>query len=434
MNSETQHNENTNREFMAANAVQKKEMSQFTVSLEDNRPQSVLQKKQVAYQTHKTESSPIQRKANNTGLPNNLKSGIENLSGHSMDDVKVHYNSQQPAQLNAHAYAQGTDIHIASGQEKHLPHEAWHVVQQKQGRVKPTLQMKGKVNINDDAGLEKEADVMGEKAMQTKAFDRHPKHKQFKIMNTPNIQPKWISNKGPILKWDIPIQGVRWYYDQITHKMFYIIEQGDHRFTQYAGKENARTHEEWLELGANPLLKASNAVIDEEEVFTDSDSDSEDPTHDGVRLITKDNRQDLAEFDRLRFGRKKIYEDKLADFGDQSKIPAKHRKPEGELIKDWIKKQVLGKVAKKLTVIESNLNNVTVRAHEGTGESEEIIMNWIPTVRQFKIVLYGQNPVLIHELQAAVLELRRLFPDWRITAKVGDPTARLDHDNMHKKK
>ncbi len=102
----------------------------------------------------------------NTGLPDNLKSGIENLSGYSMDDVKVHYNSDKPAQLQAHAYAQGTDIHIASGQEKHLPHEAWHVVQQKQGRVRPTLQMKGNVNVNDDAGLENEADVMGTKAIQ----------------------------------------------------------------------------------------------------------------------------------------------------------------------------------------------------------------------------------------------------------------------------
>jgi hypothetical protein len=52
-----------------------------------------------------------------------------------MDDVKVHSNSDKPAKINAHAYAQGTDIHPASGQEKHLPHEAWHVVQQKQGRV-----------------------------------------------------------------------------------------------------------------------------------------------------------------------------------------------------------------------------------------------------------------------------------------------------------
>ena len=112
------------------------------------------------------EKEPLQRQSNNTGLPDDLKSGIENLSGYSMDDVKVHYNSSQPATLQAYAYAQGTDIHIAPGQEKHLPHEAWHVVQQKQGRVKATKQMKGKINVNDDIGLEKEADVMGAKAAQ----------------------------------------------------------------------------------------------------------------------------------------------------------------------------------------------------------------------------------------------------------------------------
>jgi len=104
------------------------------------------------------------QKANRTGLPDQLKSGIENLSGHALDDVKVHYNSAKPANMQAHAYAQGNDIHLAPGQEKHLPHEAWHVVQQKQGRVRPTKQLKSKVAINDDPGLEKEADVMGAKA------------------------------------------------------------------------------------------------------------------------------------------------------------------------------------------------------------------------------------------------------------------------------
>lgn len=105
-------------------------------------------------------------------MPDNLKSGIESLSGYSMDDVKVHYNSSQPAQLNALAYAQGTDIHVAPGQEKHLAHEAWHVVQQKQGRVKPTKQMKLSVPVNDDKGLENEADVMGAKAMQMKREEK----------------------------------------------------------------------------------------------------------------------------------------------------------------------------------------------------------------------------------------------------------------------
>ncbi len=106
-------------------------------------------------------------KPNETGLPNDLKTGIEAHSGISMDNVKVHYNSNKPAQLNALAYAQGTDIHVASGQEKHLPHEAWHVVQQAQGRVQPTMQMKAGVPVNDDQSLEREADVMGEKALNT---------------------------------------------------------------------------------------------------------------------------------------------------------------------------------------------------------------------------------------------------------------------------
>jgi len=110
------------------------------------------------------EEMPVQKKANNTGLPDNLKSGIENMSGMAMDHVKVHYNSPRPAQLQAHAFAQGSDIHLAPGQEKHLPHEAWHVVQQAQGRVQPTMQMKEGVPVNDNAGLEHEADVMGAKA------------------------------------------------------------------------------------------------------------------------------------------------------------------------------------------------------------------------------------------------------------------------------
>lgn len=99
-----------------------------------------------------------------TGLPGALKSGIEGLSGFSMEDVRVHYNSSKPAQLNAMAYTRGTDIHIAPGQERHLPHEAWHVVQQMQGRVRPTMQMHN-VPVNDDLSLEHEADRMGARAL-----------------------------------------------------------------------------------------------------------------------------------------------------------------------------------------------------------------------------------------------------------------------------
>jgi|WetSurMetagenome_2_1015567.scaffolds.fasta_scaffold00231_6 hypothetical protein len=103
------------------------------------------------------QNSPL---PNRTGMPDRLKAGIESLSGIDMSDVRVHANSDKPAQLNALAFTQGKQIHLGPGQEKHLPHEVWHVVQQKQGRVRVTRQMKG-VGVNDEARLEVEADTMG---------------------------------------------------------------------------------------------------------------------------------------------------------------------------------------------------------------------------------------------------------------------------------
>ncbi|MEJ2407889.1 MAG: DUF4157 domain-containing protein [Novosphingobium sp.] len=107
-----------------------------------------------------------QRAANRTGLPDHVKGGVEALSGLSMDHVRVHYNSPKPAQLNAHAYAQGSKIHVAPGQERHVPHEAWHVVQQAQGRVRATTQLKGGVPLNEDKALESEADRVGQMVSQ----------------------------------------------------------------------------------------------------------------------------------------------------------------------------------------------------------------------------------------------------------------------------
>jgi Domain of unknown function (DUF4157) len=107
----------------------------------------------------------VQRAAqdNLTGLPGAIKAGVESLSGVSLDHVRVHYGSSSPAQLNALAYTKGSEIHVAPGQEKHLAHEAWHAAQQAQGRVQATAQLAG-VALNDDKGLEKEADVMGARA------------------------------------------------------------------------------------------------------------------------------------------------------------------------------------------------------------------------------------------------------------------------------
>lgn len=99
-----------------------------------------------------------------TGLPGQLRAGIEQLSGQDMQDVRVHYASSKPAQVGALAFAQGTEIHLAPGQDHLLPHEAWHVAQQKQGRVQATGEVEGNP-LNEEKALEQEADEMGEKAL-----------------------------------------------------------------------------------------------------------------------------------------------------------------------------------------------------------------------------------------------------------------------------
>jgi hypothetical protein len=161
--------------------------------------QVVQMAREMTGQSLKGESAPhgVQQE-NKTGLPDNLKTGIENLSGMAMDDVKVHYNSAKPSKLQALAYTQGTDIHVAPGQETHLPHEAWHVVQQKQGRVKPTIQAKGK-SINDDPALEKEADVMGTQAAQGKSLQSSEGETNSASKTSTVIQGMWPFDKWPFV-------------------------------------------------------------------------------------------------------------------------------------------------------------------------------------------------------------------------------------------
>lgn len=103
-------------------------------------------------------------------LPEPLRSAAETLGGFSLVDVRVHRNSAEPAKLGALAYTKGTDIHLGPGQERHLPHEAWHVVQQKQGRVAATTQMK-RPGVGQDEELEAEADEMADQLESAAEFE-----------------------------------------------------------------------------------------------------------------------------------------------------------------------------------------------------------------------------------------------------------------------
>lgn len=92
----------------------------------------------------KHESVQLKDNPDNTRLSENLKAGIENLSGCNLNNVK-----------------EGMDIFVAPGKEKHLLHEAWHIVQQNQG----TMQLQG-VNVNNNEVFEKKVDFVGNKAIQ----------------------------------------------------------------------------------------------------------------------------------------------------------------------------------------------------------------------------------------------------------------------------
>lgn len=94
-------------------------------------------------------------------LPEHLKERLEQGTGFSMDDVRIHYHSDKPAELGALAYTQGADIFIGPGQEKHLEHELGHVVQQKQGKVRPTTHIEG-IPVNDASDLEMTAERIGQ--------------------------------------------------------------------------------------------------------------------------------------------------------------------------------------------------------------------------------------------------------------------------------
>lgn len=86
---------------------------------------------------------PVLTDSTGVSVPKRLKSGFEHMSGLSFEDVRIHYSSPNPARIGAYAYAAGRNVYLGPGQEKYLPHELAHVMQQKQGRVLPTVSRYG---------------------------------------------------------------------------------------------------------------------------------------------------------------------------------------------------------------------------------------------------------------------------------------------------
>ena len=119
------------------------------------------------------QQKPTETDENRTGMPDSVKSRMEDTFATDFSDVRVHPNSGKASKARALAYTQGSDVHFAPGQFKPessagqqlLGHELAHVVQQAQGRVKPTGEVTG-LPVNDSPDLENEADRLGEKVIK----------------------------------------------------------------------------------------------------------------------------------------------------------------------------------------------------------------------------------------------------------------------------
>jgi hypothetical protein len=119
----------------------------------------------------KTETTTQAKSDAPNGLSGDVRGKMENSFGADFSGVNIHTNSLQAKEIGALAYTQGSDVHFAPGQynpetqsgQELLGHELTHVVQQREGRVEPTTQVNG-MPVNDNHGLENEADTLGAKA------------------------------------------------------------------------------------------------------------------------------------------------------------------------------------------------------------------------------------------------------------------------------
>lgn len=162
----------------------------------------------------------------------NLKMRFENMSGYAFDDVRIHYNSSKPAQVEAAAYTAGNEVYLGAGQERHLGHELGHVLQQKRGHIPLTIQYKG-LMINHDPALEREADMLAEKAMEfradTSTFGRNTK------VSVPSSDAAVVQ----MGKWKWSAQSGKWH-----------LESGDYASgpPKRAGQKDGEIYDEQLSL------------------------------------------------------------------------------------------------------------------------------------------------------------------------------------------
>ncbi|MFM7203437.1 MAG: DUF4157 domain-containing protein [Myxococcota bacterium] len=168
---------------------------------------AVVQQKATVEAPHSEPASAATRhqdsRSSGNPLQDSVRDKMEGAFGADFSSVRVHTDGQADA-IGAQAFTQGDDIHFGQGQyapenssgQELLGHELTHVLQQRAGRVSTTTQARG-LELNDDAGLEKEADLLGAQAAQGQVI-QVPGHSRQETLAAPVVQAKFLPGQGPI--------------------------------------------------------------------------------------------------------------------------------------------------------------------------------------------------------------------------------------------
>lgn len=143
-------------------------------------------------------------------LPGALLAKMEKAFGADFSAVRVH-EGPQPARIGALAFTTGTDIYFAQGRyqpdtvrgQQLLGHELAHVIQQRQGRVRPMGD--AALAVVQDRALEAEADRLGLRAVSilrvaARPAPMPPGPRAIQRMQSPKVPNKWgKSERSPLL-------------------------------------------------------------------------------------------------------------------------------------------------------------------------------------------------------------------------------------------
>lgn len=202
------------RDYSISSKAGKESSPQFVPRQQDKETTATRQGKAtptapIGFDFGKMPVTPPERQ--HPDLPLDLQMNMESSFGQDFSGVDIHRNSQQAQHMNALAYTQGESIHFAPGEfnphsergRNLIGHEFAHIVQQRSGVVQPTAVLGKGLEINDNQGLENEADTLGRKAVQGEAVREYQSPSLGMKINDP-IQRK-DNEKSSALSKDIKL-------------------------------------------------------------------------------------------------------------------------------------------------------------------------------------------------------------------------------------